>query len=147
MSARDRLPARLLRDASGSVAIEFGILGPVMIAMLLGVLQIGVAMQAYNSLRAASADVARYASVQYQNDVEKTNAEIRTYARTVATQTPYGLRTTGLGVAVSLAANQRATGVKELTLAYTYNVPNILGVIDVGSIPLSYSRPLFVLDD
>ena len=48
---------RLRANARGAVAIEFALLGPAFIVMLLGVLQVGIGLQSYNALRNASADV------------------------------------------------------------------------------------------
>ena len=74
----NRLPLlrRLARDVSGSTIVEFALLGPLMMAMMLGVLQLGVGMHGYNAMRSASADVARYAAVQYQTENELSNSQI-----------------------------------------------------------------------
>ena len=71
---RVRLPG-LLADRSGAAAIEFGLLAPAFILLFLGVLQVGFFMQAYNSLRNASADTARQVSVQYQVENRLTNSQ------------------------------------------------------------------------
>ena len=46
--------AALKRDDNAATAIEFGILGPMLFVMMLGVLQVGTGMQAYNAMRSAA---------------------------------------------------------------------------------------------
>lgn len=145
MSARSFL-LRLVRDRKGGVLIEFALLGPVVITLLLGVLQMGMAMQAYNALRSASSDVARFAVVERQKGTTLNTTALTTKARAVAKNTPYMLLETNLTTAtVSVAGTQRVNGATEYTLQYNYSVPNILQITGLGAIPLSYSRPIFVV--
>jgi len=138
---------RLARDTHGSALIEFGLLGPVVITLMLGVLQMGMAMQAFNALRGASSDVARFAVVERQKGTALTTTALTTKARTVAQATPYMLLSGNLTTAtVSVATTQRVTGATEYTVQYNYNVPNILQIAGLGTIPLSYSRPIFVIN-
>ena len=85
------LASRLLQNASGAVAVEFALIGPLLIAMMLGVFQVGMGMQNYNALRAISADMARYAVVSYQSGNEIDNDAIRFHGRSIATRSPYSL--------------------------------------------------------
>lgn len=141
------LAARIRRDRKGSALIEFALLAPLVFGLMLGVLQLGMAMQAFNAMRASSAVVARYAAVRYQNDNEDSNDTLATYARSVAIASPYKLRNAGLSVSVTTPVTQRFGGAKELSLTLTYNVPSVLKVMGVNSIPLTYTRPMFVQDD
>lgn len=136
---------RLLRRREGSVVVEFALIGPVMIAMMLGVLQFGIGMQNYNALRAVSGDVARYAVINYQTSNKLTNAQLQDYARAVAIKRPYGLMNSRLQVNVIDAPTQRVTGATEKTMSVTYDIPTMLSFIGVNDIPLSYSRPIFVI--
>jgi len=131
-------------DCQGAVVVEFGLLGPLMIAMLLGVLQIGVAMQSYNAIRNASADVARHAAVQYQTDNRLTNAQIRQVAMSTAVSSPYLLQFDGLDVSVRTATTQRVAGATELQLEMEYEVPTLLTLMGWSSPKISYERPIFV---
>lgn len=135
---------RFIAERNGSVAIEFGLLGPVMIGMLFGVLQIGLGMQSYNALRGISGDVARYAAVNYQTANRLTNAQLQTYGRSVATASPYNLHSTDVTVTVVNAATQRVAGATEKTFTVTYTVPSFLKVINVGSPTIRFSRPIFL---
>lgn len=132
------------RNTSGSVAIEFGLLGPLMIAMLLGVLQVGMGMQSYNALRGVAGDVARYAVVNYQSSNLLTTQQLQTYGVAVGTASPYNLTSTELEVLVVNAANQRVTGATELTFTITYEVPSLLTLLDIEGPTISYSRPIFL---
>lgn len=137
---------RLLADTRGAAAVEFALIGPVMIAMMLGVLQFGIGMQNYNSLRAASAEVARYAVVNYQTNNKLSDSQLQNYMRSVATRAPYSLIETRLTVSIRDATTQRVTGAKEKTISLTYTIPTVLSFIGVQDIPLTYSRPVFLLN-
>lgn len=142
--ARFRLPARLARDTRGAVIIEFAILGPVLIGLMLGVLQVGISLQAYNSMRSVAAETARYAVVEYQKDNSPNNASIRTEAISIATASPYDLASS-VQVSITDATTQRFAGAKELTMTITYTPPSVLPMFDWVSPTLTHTRPIFVL--
>ncbi len=140
-----RLLNSLRRNESGSVAVEFALVGPVLIGMFLGVLQIGIGMQNYNALRGISADVSRYAVVNYQTANRLSTSQLENYANGVAANAPYGLNRSRLEVSISTATTQRVAGATEYTMTLNYDVPTMLGIMGIGEIPLSYSRPIFVV--
>ena len=135
----------LLRSARGAVAVEFALIAPALLAMFFGVLQLGLGMQNYNALRSVSADVARHAVVNYQTANKLSTSQLAAYARTVASAPPSGLQASRLIATVELAPTQRVTGATEYTIRLQYQVPSFLGMIGIGSIPLDYSRPVFVV--
>ena len=137
--------ARILDNRDGAVAIEFAILGPTLIAMMFLVFQVGFGMQNYNAMRSVASDVQRYAAVKYQasSTGRPTNSELATYATNIATTTPYNLKSTQIAVSVVTATSQRVAGATELSLSITYNVP-ILRILKTGTIPLNYTRPIFL---
>lgn len=137
--------SRLRGDRQGSVAIEFALIGPVFITMFLGVLQIGIGMQNYNAMRGISADVARYAVVNYQTANRLTTSQLEDYARSVAAAPPYGLTRNRLTASVALATTQRVAGATEYTMTLDYTVPSVLGIMGMRDIPLSFDRPIFVV--
>ena len=137
--------ARLRKDREGSVAVEFAIIGPTMLAMMLGVFQIGIGMQNYNAMRSIAAETARHAIVNYQTGNKLSNSQLADHAKTVGISPPYSLNYDRLAAAVNDASVQRVPGAKELTVTLTYRVPTILGIIGFGDIPLSFSRPIFVI--
>jgi Flp pilus assembly protein TadG len=137
---------KMLRgDSGGSVAIEFAILAPVLITMLFGVLQVGLGMQNYNALRSVAAEAARYAVVERQKNVTYVASDVQAIARTIATGAPYGLHGTRLTVTCANAATQRVTGATEMTLTLRYNVPSFLSIMGMGEIPITFTRPVFVV--
>lgn len=140
-----RLP-RLLRDCQGSTLLEFGLLAPAMFAMMLGVFQIGMGMQAYNAMRSVASDTARAAATSYQRENEVPQATIRNTGIAIATAAPYSLKADELTLVVEQASDQRVDGAIEFTITIDYRVPSILGFIGIDAIPLSYSRPIFVIE-
>jgi Flp pilus assembly protein TadG len=150
MISSHKLCSELRQDQSGSVMVEFAIIGPALLAMLFGVLQFGIGMQNYNALRAISADVARYAVVDAQDaaaqsdmTMRDTNSELEDYAKEIASVPPYGLQASRLTVTIT-SVPTRVEGASERTIDLRYNVPSMLGMIGINSIPISYSRPVFI---
>lgn len=137
----------LLRDESGSMAIEFALLVPALVAMLLGVFQIGMTMHSYNAMRSAAADIARYTVVQYQGGNFRTETDLTTTARAVATAAPYSLNSARLSKAeVKRSDNQRVAGTTEMTVTLVYSSPSVMNLIGVGDIPLRFSQPVFLVE-
>lgn len=137
--------AALKRDDNAATAIEFGILGPMLFVMMLGVLQVGTGMQAYNAMRSAAADTARYAVIERQKGNTRTDTELRAQAQTIATSLPYSLHTADLTATVAAVATSRVAGATEKTLTYTYTVSSVLAFIDIPGVSLTYSRPIFTV--
>lgn len=140
-----RIIARILRDERGATAVEFALLGPVMITLMLAVLQVGIALWSYNSMRSIASDIARYAVVNYQGNNKLTTTQIQTYARSTAISTPYGLTDANLSISVVTATTQRVSNATEMTMTINYSVPTIASIVGMGNIPMTYSRPIFVL--
>ena len=135
---------RTVADKRGSVAIEFALLGPLAIGMMLGVLQIGIALQSYNAIRNVSADVSRHTAVQYQVNNKLTDTQIQQYTLATAVRAPYLLENNGLTISVANAATQRVTGATEKTLSISYQVPSILTLLGFKSPSITFTRPIFV---
>ncbi len=136
----------LKRDCQGSTIIEFALLAPVMFGMMFGVIQVGLSMQSYNAMRNISSETARYALVEYMKKNEITNAAIETRAETIATTSPY-MMLDNFQATVADAATQRVAGAHEKTLTVTYTPPNVLPFFNWASTQLSFSRPIFVIDE
>ena len=131
-------------DVTGSAIVEFAIVGPALIMMLLGVLQIGVGLQNYNALRNASSEVARSAMIQYSSGNRLTNDQLNALAYSAAEASPYLLKSSRLTAAVTDAATQRVTGATEKTLVMTYRIPSMLESLGLSGPEISYTRPLFL---
>ncbi len=136
---------RLHGNQAGSVIVEFALIGPVFLAMFLGVLHIGMGMQNYNALRNLSGEVTRYAVVNYQTNNRLTPGQLENYANGIAEQPPFGLARSRLLTEIAPATNQRVAGAIEYTLRLTYNVPTLLSIIGIDEIPISFTRPIFVV--
>lgn len=144
MTIRNFLP-RIRRNEDGATMIEFALLGPMFLLMLFGVLQVGVALQNYNALRGISADVARYAMVQYQTGNTISNSQIETWAENHALGAPYMLDTNRMNAVVTNATTQRVAGATELQLVVSYQIDSFLVGIEFPFI--TYTRPIFLLDE
>lgn len=135
---------RLRRDNAGVAAIEFALIGPAFIVMILGVLQVGMSLQSYNAMRNLSADVARYAMVQYQTGNTLTNSQIRTWARNHGQGAPYLMDPDRLGITIADAENQRVAGARELDITLTYQASSVLEFIDIEGPTMDFNRPIFL---
>lgn len=141
---------RIEHDTGGSVMVEFALIAPAMLGLMFGVFQFGLGMQNYNALRSISAEVARYAVINAQDaaahsdmTMRDTNTELQDYAREIATVPPYGLQDSRFTVTVT-SVPTRVDGASERTINLQYNVPSMLTVIGIDSIPVTYSRPVFI---
>ena len=137
----------LRRDCGGSVVVEFALLAPVLLVLVFGVLQVGIALQNYNALRNLSADVARYAVIAHQSGNTLSTTQLRTYAITHAQGTPYLLEGTRVNAVVTIPANQRIAGVRELQITVTYEIESLLEFADIDAPFITYTRPIFVTDN
>lgn len=137
----------IARNEDGATIIEFALLGPVVLGLMIGVIQLGMAMQSYNAIRSVTAETARYALVEYQKGNTPTNAAIRTTALNIADGPPYLLMRDDLVVQVSDATTQRVDDAKELTVNVQYQVPNILPFFDWVRPTVNHTRPIFLLDN
>lgn len=144
MKLREQL-ARLARDTGGTSIVEFGLLAPALITMLLGVVQFGIAMQQYNALRGVAADVERYAVVNYQTSNKISPTQLTDYARSIATNSPYNLQTNGLLITITQPTTQRVSGATEYSLSIRAQITSILGVIGMTDYYIFYTRPIFLL--
>ena len=143
-SASRQFLKRLCRDQRGATVIEFAILGPALIMMLLGVMQVGLYMQAQNALSGVAGDMSRYMSVEYQKDNEISNTQLENLAYTRAISTPYLLNGSRVGATATNAAVQPIANVREIELTLTYQVPNVMAFATMGPMQLSYKKSIFV---
>lgn len=139
--------SRLRSDCQGSMAVEFALLAPVFLAMIFGVLYVGMALQNYNAVRNLSADVARYAMIAHQSGNTLSNSQLRTYAVTHGQGSPYLLNANGIDASVTTPDVQRVAGVIERRITITYQIDNVVDFVGVDAPYISYSRPIFLLDN
>ena len=106
----------IIRADDGATIVEFALLGPMVIGMMIAVLQLGMAMQSYNAVRSVTAETARYALVEYQKGNDVNNDTIEATALDLADGAPYLLMRQDLTVSVADAGVQRVNGARELTV-------------------------------
>lgn len=138
-----RFMLRLRRDQAGIATLEFAILGPAIIVMLFGVIQVGIGLQNYNALRNVSADVSRYAMIQYATGNKLSNDQMTNYAESVASNAPYLLNSV-MQVTVTDVATPQVTGAQEKTLTIRYQIPSVVKSLGLEGPTIVYSRPMFL---
>ena len=139
---------RYLRDRRGMAAIEFAILAPMIIVLLLGVLAIGIQMQNFNSLRSIAYDVNRYTVIQYQKDIEFDADQIRDKALAIAGSSPYNLAT-GDEARFDVTVEEGATpitGARRFDLTLTYIPMKIAMPLDLDPPKLTKTQAIIVPD-
>lgn len=154
----DQVSNRMLRDERGSVLIEFALLAPAVIMLLIGVVQVGLHIQNSNAVRNLAADGARFAVVESQLDRPSSTDTVETWIRSHAVGSRYNLKADRLNICVTssgtaaspgcpdevAAVTSRISGVREMQIRIIYNAPNHLPFID-GALKLDYTRPVFLL--
>ena len=134
------------REEDGAAIIEFALLAPLLISFLIGVLQIALLVQTQNAMRSVASDTARYAIVEYQKKTPVTDAKVRDSAEKLGKSPQYQMAN-NFSASVDNASTQRVDGALEKTITVTYTPPAILPLIDFTSPKLSYSRPIFLIDE
>lgn len=138
---------RVAKDSGGSIAVEFALLGPLMLALMMGVIQIGWGMQSYNAVRQLTSETARYAMVEYQKEADPTRATIRQYALDIADKAPYLLDDSNITVTVNQPGTQRVTGAIEYEIVIDYTVPTFMNLFKWASPTFQFKRPVFLIDN
>lgn len=140
-----RFLSRLRRDATGGAMIEFAILGPAMIAMLLAIVIGGMQMRDYNSIRSAAAEVNRYAIIEYQKENRLSTNQVAQVAVAIAARQPYNLNPDRLDSVVV----EQATGVvgaKKFMLTLTYSPPDLIGLMNMSPPTLTQQQAIILPD-
>lgn len=137
---------KIRADERGTAIIEFALLAPVVLGLFFGLIQIGISMMAYNSLRGVASDTARYAMVEYLTANTVSDATIAAEGKAIATSAPY-LLNNSVNVTITPVTTSRVHGTFEKTLTITYTPPEVLPFFNFTSKQMSYSRPLFMIDE
>lgn len=145
MSIR-RLSRAIAKDARGASVVEFALLAPLLLALMFGVVSVGVYMQNSNALRSLASDASRFATVEYQKDNAISAANLERNIKAMGISSPYFLSEKRLTVSVTEVGTSRVNGAREFDLDLTYDLPDLFGGTSIDDINLTYSRPLFVLD-
>ena len=138
--------SRLSTDKRGSALVEFALLAPIVFGMFFGIIQLGISMQAQNSLRGIASDTARWAVVEYMKQNEVNDDAIKAKAVAIATSTPYSLKNT-VRVTITPVATPRIHGTFEKNIKIDYTPPNVMPFFNFTSQQQSFERPIFLLDE
>ena len=133
----------LWRDMQGAALVEFALLAPVIFALMIGVLQVGLHMLAYNAVRSVASDTARYTIVEYQKNLKITAGDIEGQATRYAVQAPYTLDQSNLTTTATKPVSDIA-GTTKFLLTITYDPDNMLGFFGIGSPTITVTRPIYV---
>ena len=136
----------LLLDTRGGVLVEFAILAPAIITLLLGVIQVGLHVQNSNAVRNLAADGARFAVVQYQSNQSSPNDVLETWIRARAVGGRYNLNTDRLEIDVT-DQTTRIGGTIEKRIEITYSAPTYISAMSGETLDLTYVRPVFLIAD
>jgi Flp pilus assembly protein TadG len=135
---------QLTDDRSGSAIIEFAILAPMIFAMLFGVIQVGLQMWSYNSLRSIVADTARYTMVEYQKSNQLTTDQIESKATAIAVNSPYDFNIDDIGTLDVTNPASDIAGMTEFQLTMSYTPPTVLDFTGIRAPTLTITRPIYV---
>ncbi len=125
-------------------AVEFALLAPVFLALMFGIVSVGIHMQNYNAVRSLASDAARFAAVEYQKNNTVSETTLENNFQSMGVSAPYFLQSDRLTVAVS-EVTSRVPGAREFDLDISYALPEIAGGIALDGFTMNYSRPIFVL--
>ena len=135
--------SNLRRDCSGMVIVEFAIVAPFFLAMLFGVLQMGLVMWSYNSMRAIAADTARYTMIEYQKKDILSESQIEDKAVAIAVNSPYGFSIDHFDPHVTKPTSDIA-GMTKFQLTMTYTPPTALDFTGITAPSMSITRAIYV---
>ncbi len=140
------LLAKLCRDKRGAAIIEFALLAPVFIALMMGVVEVGLYMQNYNAVHSLATDATRFATVEYQKNNKLDPAGLENNIASMGTESPYNLNPDNLHVSVDPVIPSEVNGALQFALTVDYDLPDLIGGTSIDNITISYSRQIFVLD-
>lgn len=144
MNSALRIWRDLVKNERAASVIEFALLAPVFLALLFGVVSVGIHMQNYNAVRSLASDAARFAAVEYQKNNAVSETTLQDNVQLMGVSSPYFLQSDRLTVAIAEVPS-RVSGAREFDLDISYALPEIAGGIALDSFTMAYSRPIFVL--
>ncbi|TCJ32287.1 TadE/TadG family type IV pilus assembly protein [Parafrankia sp. BMG5.11] len=138
--------AQILRsDRRGAALVEFALISPILITMLLGVVQIGTWVQAYNSVRNVVNDTTRFAMVEYQRGNKISDEAIADRASAIAVSGKYNLDA-GLVIPAVTTKSTEVDGIKQRRLVISYKAPEFMPFVSALSPNIQYGRDIYLYD-
>jgi Flp pilus assembly protein TadG len=116
---------KILRSNEGQSLVEFAIILPILLMLIMGILEFGIMLNSYLAVRNASREGAR-AAIVGSTDIEINNL--------ILTISP-SLNSTDLTVVVTPSASSRKSGdpiTVEIQYNYQFTVPIISGIFGSG---------------
>jgi hypothetical protein len=110
------------------------------------VLQVGIQMWNYNSLRSIAADTGRYTMVEYQKQNALSTDQIASKAIALAVNAPYEFNIDRLGYPDVQNPATDITGMKKFTVTLTYTPMGVLDFFGITSPSLTVTRPIYVTE-
>lgn len=131
----------IIRNSKASTAIEFALVSPVLLMLVLGGFQVAEAMQAKAALREAVGAAGRAAMVSYQvtSDGVMTETQVSDFVRTIATNPGHRLKTARLTVSSTIASNATLNA-KQITVSASYAYPIDLPFLAARTLTLQQNR-------
>jgi Flp pilus assembly protein TadG len=143
--ARRPVLSALLRDERGSMVVEFGLLAPVFLMLVFGMLQVAFYMQHLNAVQSLASDGARFVMIEYQKNNPLSNDQIREVLLSRATSQQYLLDTDRVQITVDRSGASRVTGATEIDLTVNYTLENFIPGVTLPLSVISYSRSVWVV--
>ncbi|HEX8655174.1 MAG TPA: TadE/TadG family type IV pilus assembly protein [Allosphingosinicella sp.] len=131
-----RLFARMRRDRRGVSAVEFALIAPVFIFMIVAVAQFGALFYAHSALRNAVSEGARYATIYPRPSATEIIARVNAN-RATGNNGTYSTPTV-------VFAQDTATGYWRATVSMTYTTNVNFLLFTWPNVTLSYSRRAYV---
>lgn len=125
---------RLRRDARGVAAIEFAILAPVVLLLIVGIARLGILFMANSGLRSAVAEGARYATIYPR----PTDAQITQRI----TDRRFGLQAGNLNAATIVHGT--ADGADYADISMSYSVPMDFVFFRLPNVTLTANRRAYL---
>jgi len=135
----------LTADVTGGALVEFALLAPVFIGMVIGVLQIGTYMQNYTAVRSLASDAARFTAVEYQKQNTLSTTELEADIVAMGAAPPYNLGGDRLQVNLTEVSPSDVDGSRKFDMDITYEIPSFMSGIGFNDFTLNYTRPLYVI--
>lgn len=128
------LMKRLGRNQRGAAALEFVIIAPALILMIVGIARLGILFMANAGLRNAVAEGARYATIWPRPS--------DTQIRGRVTNSQFGLDAANFTAAT--VSHGTSAGANYVDITANYSVPMDFVFFNLGSVTLSETRRAFV---
>jgi len=138
------LLSRIIQSERGGSVVEFALVCPMLIAVMLSVLEFGEALRSNTGLRDLMGWAGRRAVVARQNNNTISTSVLNDDIRTEAAKAYYNIQTSRFTVQSSVVANTSLNTVDEVRISFQYSHPVSVPFVPVTSIPINIARTFYV---